>query len=80
MTRCVNAPRTRSRVALRGRRGAVGAHVGLVLRERDRRDADVMAGLEEQRRARAAGVGNPVAVRRAADEAAADDLQSAAAS
>ena len=32
-----------------------------------------MAALEEERRAGAAGVGDPVAIRRAADEAAADD-------
>ena len=55
------------------RRRAVGIQVGLVLRERYRRGADVVAGLQEQRRAGAAGVGDAVAVRRAADEAAAND-------
>ena len=49
-------------------------HVALVLRERHRRDADVVAALEKQRGASAAGVGDAVAVRRAADDAAADDL------
>jgi hypothetical protein len=48
-------------------------HVGLVLRERNRRDADVVAALEEQRRPGAPGIGDAIAVRCAADETAANN-------
>ena len=48
-------------------------HVGLVLRERDRRHADVMAALEKEGCPDSSRIADPVAIRRAADHTATDD-------
>ena len=67
-------PHAFSRIALAAGPRRDKRHVLLILREGHWRHAHVMTGLEEQRGAGAARVGDPVAVRRAADDAAADDL------
>ena len=49
-------------------------HVRLILRDRHRRDPDVVALLQEEQRAPASGVGDAVLIRRSADARAAEHL------